>query len=172
MQQASTTILPSSPHKILDPKKLTGLWLDGRMICIVFVVQQCNSSKCAIIIMMRRLQWNWTLFPSSPHFGLAKINLFSDAIVFCFVNYSEQLQKKLFQIQGWSQKIFEKNHTITLTCLINMHACLLGTFCFSKGKRSFCLSLLKLQNVPNKPACMFIWHIRVSMQGYIFEKKS
>ena len=32
----------------------------------------------------------------------------------------------------------------TLTCLINMHACLLGTFCFSKGKRSFCLSLLKL----------------------------
>ena len=99
-------------HKILDPKKLTGLWLDGRMICIVFVVQQCNSSKCAIIIMMRRLQWNWTLFPSSPHFGLAKINLFSDAIVFCFVNYSEQLQKKLFQIQGWSQKTFEKHHTI------------------------------------------------------------
>ena len=101
--------------RFLDPKKLTGLRLDGRMICIVFVVQLCNSSKCAIIIMMRRLQWNWTLFPSSPHFGLAKINLFSDAIVFCFVNYSEQLQKKLFQIQGWSQKIFEKNHTIIQT---------------------------------------------------------
>ena len=33
-----------------------------------------------------------------------------------------------------------------------MHAFLLGTFCFSKGKRSFCLSLLKLQNVPNKHA--------------------
>ena len=49
----------------------------------------------------------------------------------------------------------------TLTCLINMHACLLGTFCFSKGKRSFCLSLLKLQNVPNKHACMFIRQVRV-----------
>ena len=44
-------------------------------------------------------------------------------------------------------------------CKTNVHAGLFGTFCFSKGKRSFCLSLLKLQNVPNKPACMFIWHI-------------
>ena len=51
----------------------------------------------------------------------------------------------------------------TLTCLINMHACLLGTFCFSKGKRSFCLSLLKLQNVPNKHACMFIRQVRVNI---------
>ena len=42
-----------------------------------------------------------------------------------------------------------------------MHTGLFGTFCFSKGKKSFCLSLLKLQNVPNKPACMFICHIRV-----------
>ena len=49
-------------------------------------------------------------------------------------------------------------------CQINVHAGLFGTFCFSKGKRSFCLSLLKLQNVPNKPACMFIWHIRVIEQ--------
>ena len=49
----------------------------------------------------------------------------------------------------------------TLMCQINLHAGLFGTFCFSKGKRSFCLSLLKLQNVPNKPACRLIWHIRV-----------
>ena len=46
-------------------------------------------------------------------------------------------------------------------CQIDLYAGLFGTFCFSKGKRSFCLSLLKLQNVPNKPVCRLIWHIRV-----------
>ena len=51
----------------------------------------------------------------------------------------------------------------TLTCLINMHACLLGTFCNFKRERQNDLFPFEKQNVPNKPACTFIWHIRVIM---------
>ena len=56
-------------------------------------------------------------------------------------------------------KAFERVHT--LTCLINMHACLLGTFCNFKRERQNDLFPFEKQNVPNKHACMFIRQVRV-----------
>ena len=49
----------------------------------------------------------------------------------------------------------------TLMCQINMHAGLFGTFCNFKRERQNDLFPFEKQNVPNKPACTFIWHIRV-----------
>ena len=46
-------------------------------------------------------------------------------------------------------------------CQINMHAGLFGTFCNFKRERQNDLFPFEKQNVPNKPACTFIWHIRV-----------
>ena len=42
-----------------------------------------------------------------------------------------------------------------------MHAGLFGTFCNFKRERQNDLFPFEKQNVPNKPACTFIWHIRV-----------
>ena len=44
-----------------------------------------------------------------------------------------------------------------------MHAGLFGTFCNFKRERQNDLFPFEKQNVPNKPACTFIWHIRVCM---------
>ena len=49
-------------------------------------------------------------------------------------------------------------------CQINMHAGLFGTFCNFKRERQNDLFPFEKQNVPNKPACSFIWHIRVHEQ--------
>ena len=46
-------------------------------------------------------------------------------------------------------------------CQINVHAGLFGTFCNFKRERQNDLFPFEKQNVPNKPACTFIWHIRV-----------
>ena len=42
-----------------------------------------------------------------------------------------------------------------------MHAGLFGTFCNFKRERQNDLFPFEKQNVPNKPACTFIWHIIV-----------